>query len=118
MSGLHGGRHFDLVILGGGAGAFAAAIRANDLHAKTAMVNHGLPIGATCVNVGCVPSKARLWASEVLHLATHHGVAGIEIDVSRFDFAATVRDELALVERLRAEKARKGAGSSVGRHLH
>jgi mercuric reductase len=106
MSGLHG-RHFDLVILGGGAGAFAAAIRANDLHARTAMVNHGLPIGGTCVNVGCVPSKALLWASEVLHLARHHGVAGIDIEVSRFDFAATVRDELALVERLRAEKYEK-----------
>ena len=64
----------DLVIIGGGAGAFAAAIRANELRATTALINTGLPLGGTCVNVGCVPSKTLLWAGEVLHLATHHGV--------------------------------------------
>lgn len=37
--------------------AFAAAIRANELSAKTVMINTGLPIGGTCVNVGCIPSK-------------------------------------------------------------
>lgn len=48
-------QQFDLIIVGGGAGAFAAAIRANELQAKTALVNAGLPLGGTCVNVGCVP---------------------------------------------------------------
>lgn len=48
---------FDLVIVGGGAAAFAAAIRADELGYTSAMVNDGLPIGGTCVNVGCVPSK-------------------------------------------------------------
>lgn len=48
---------FDLVIIGGGAAAFAAATKASDLGAKAAMINGGLPIGGTCVNVGCVPSK-------------------------------------------------------------
>ena len=55
---------FDLIIIGGGAGAFAAAIRANELGAKTALVNSGLPLGGTCVNVGCVPSKTLLYAGE------------------------------------------------------
>lgn len=45
---------FDLIIIGGGAAAFAAAIRAHKLKAKTAMINAGLPLGGTCVNVGCV----------------------------------------------------------------
>ena len=54
-------REFDLVIIGGGDGAFGAAIRANELHAKTAMINGGLPIGGTCVNVGCVSSKTLLY---------------------------------------------------------
>ncbi|MBI2100159.1 MAG: FAD-binding protein, partial [Candidatus Vogelbacteria bacterium] len=40
---------FDLIIIGGGAGAFAAAIRTNELKAKTAIVNVGLPLGGTCV---------------------------------------------------------------------
>ena len=95
---------YDLVIIGGGAGAFAAAIRANELHASTALINTGLPLGGTCVNVGCVPSKTLLWAGEVLHLAKHHGVSGIDLTVKQFDFQRVVRDELGLVERLRQEK--------------
>lgn len=55
---------FDLIIIGGGAGAFAAAIKANELGAKTLMVNRGLPLGGTCVNVGCIPSKNLLRAGE------------------------------------------------------
>ncbi|HEX9721826.1 MAG TPA: mercury(II) reductase [Candidatus Paceibacterota bacterium] len=98
---------FDLIIIGGGAGAFAAAIRANELQAKTAMVNIGLPLGGTCVNVGCVPSKALLWAGETLHHAKHHGIPGVELEVKSFDFQKVVQDELALVEKLRQEKYEK-----------
>ena len=98
---------FDLVIVGGGAGAFAAAIRANELKAKTAMVNMGLPLGGTCVNVGCVPSKTLLYAGEILHHAKHHGIPGIELEVKNFDFQKVVQDELALVEKLRREKYEK-----------
>ena len=98
---------FDLVIIGGGAGAFAAAIRANELKAKTALVNFGLPLGGTCVNVGCVPSKTLLYAGEILHHAKHHGVAGIELEVKNFDFQKVVQDELSLVEKLRQEKYEK-----------
>lgn len=98
---------FDLIIIGGGAGAFAAAIRANELGAKTLMVNKGLPIGGTCVNVGCVPSKTLLYAGEVLHHAKHHGVPGIELEVKDFDFQKVVTDELSLVEQMRQEKYEK-----------
>jgi len=95
---------FGLIIIGGGAGAFAAAIRADELKAKTAMLNTGLPLGGTCVNVGCVPSKTLLWAGEILHTAKNHNIGGIELDVKRFDFQQIIKDELALVERLRQEK--------------
>lgn len=98
---------YDLIIIGGGAGAFAAAIKANELKAKTAMVNTGLPLGGTCVNVGCVPSKTLLWAGEVMHQAKHHGIPGVEIEVKNFDFATVVQHELDLVEKLRAEKYEK-----------
>lgn len=97
-------KKFDLIIIGGGAGAFAAAIRANELGAKTAMINAGLPWGGTCVNVGCVPSKALLWVGEVLNLAKHHKISGIELEVKNFDFLKVVQDELSLVEKLRREK--------------
>jgi mercuric reductase len=48
---------YDLVILGGGAAAFAAIAEADRRNLSAAMVNTGLPLGGTCVNVGCVPSK-------------------------------------------------------------
>ncbi len=95
---------YDLIIIGGGAGAFAATIKANDLGAKTALINDGLPIGGTCVNVGCVPSKTLLHAAELLHTAKHHGVPGIEFAINQADFAAVVTDEIALVEQLREKK--------------
>jgi len=99
--------NFDLIIIGGGAGAFAAAIKANELGAKTLMVNHSLPLGGTCVNVGCVPSKTLLWAGEVMHLAKNHHIPGIDIEVKNFNFGQVVQHELDLVAKLRAEKYEK-----------
>lgn len=98
---------FDLVIIGNGAGAFAAAIRANELKARTAMIGSGLPLGGTCVNVGCVPSKALIYAGEVLYRSKNHGISGIDLEIKKFDFQKVIQDELALVERLRREKYEK-----------
>ena len=95
---------YDLIIIGGGAGAFAAAIKANELGAKTALINDGLPLGGTCVNVGCVPSKTLLHAAELVHTAKHHNVPGIEFAINQADFATVVADEMALVEQLREKK--------------
>ncbi len=98
---------FDLIIIGGGAGAFASAIKANELKAKTLLINKGLPLGGTCVNVGCVPSKTLLWAGEVMHLAKNHNIPGLDIEVKNFDFATVVAHELDLVDKLRDEKYQK-----------
>ena len=98
---------YDLIIIGGGAGAFASAIKANELKAKTLLINKGLPLGGTCVNVGCVPSKTLLWAGEVMHQAKHHNIPGIDIEIKNFDFAKVVQHEIDLVEKLRAEKYEK-----------
>lgn len=98
---------YDLIVIGGGAGAFAAAIKANELGAKTLLVNTGLPLGGTCVNVGCVPSKTLLWAGEVMHLAKNHQIPGLDIEVKNFDFSRVVQHELDLVARLREKKYQK-----------
>ncbi len=98
---------YDLIIIGGGAGAFSGAIKANELKAKTLLVNIGLPLGGTCVNVGCVPSKTLLWAGEVMHLAKEHNIPGVDIEVKSFDFAKVVQHELDLVAKLRTEKYEK-----------
>ena len=97
----------DPSINGGGAGALAAAIRANELKAKTAIINTGLPLGGTCVNVGCEPSKALLYAGEILHHAKHHPIPGVQLEVKNFDFQKVVQDELSLVKKLRQEKYEK-----------
>jgi len=59
---------YDLVVIGSGGGAFAGAIRARDLSRRVLMVEHGTT-GGTCVNVGCIPSKALLVRSERARLA-------------------------------------------------
>ncbi|HSH55475.1 MAG TPA: mercury(II) reductase [Candidatus Limnocylindrales bacterium] len=99
--------HYDLAIVGGGAGAFAAAIRASELGAKAVLINEGLPLGGTCVNVGCVPSKTLLHAAEVVHGVGEHNIPGIQLSVDSIDFGAVVEDELTLVKHLQHEKYSK-----------
>lgn len=67
MSGMSS-QDVDLAILGSGSGAFAAAIRATTLGKTVLMVERGT-VGGTCVNTGCVPSKALLAAAEARHTA-------------------------------------------------
>lgn len=100
-------KKYDLIVIGGGAAAFAAAIKANELGINTAMINYGLPAGGTCVNVGCVPSKLLLHAAEVLHSTRTHGIPGVETSVTGIDFGKVVEDELATVKNFRAEKYEK-----------
>ena len=59
------GEQFDLAIVGSGGGAFAAAIRATGLGKRVVMIERGT-IGGTCVNTGCVPSKAPRSCSNLL----------------------------------------------------
>ncbi len=95
---------FEFIILGAGASAFSAAIRANDLGATTAMVKGPLPLGGTCVNVGCVPSKSLVRAAELVHLAGTNPQPGVRLSVSELDFAEVIRSERRLVESLRRKK--------------
>ena len=67
----------ELLIVGGGSAAFSAAIRASGLGRKVAIINDGLPIGGTCVNVGCVPSKTLIRAAEAYHRTRHPHFEGI-----------------------------------------
>lgn len=93
-----------LVILGGGSAAFSAATKASELGAKVTIINDGLPIGGTCVNVGCVPSKTLIRAAEVQHRALHHQFKGITSDSKVTDFKALFQQKKELVEELRQAK--------------
>lgn len=94
---------YDLAIVGAGSAAFSGAIRARDLGARVAMVEHGT-VGGTCVNVGCVPSKALLRAAETFYTAGHHPFAGIETSADPVDIRALVAHKDALVAGMRKEK--------------
>jgi len=94
---------YDLLIIGAGSAAFAAAIKARDQGARVAMVEHGT-VGGTCVNVGCVPSKALLRAREVYFQAGHQGFAGVETSAGKVDLAALVAQKDDLVAAMRQEK--------------
>lgn len=73
---------YDLVIIGGGPGGYNCAIRAGQLGLKTAIIESRGKLGGTCLNVGCIPSKALLHASEVFDEAGH-GMAALGIDVAK-----------------------------------
>lgn len=93
-----------LVIIGGGSAAFSAATKANEFGAKVTIINDGLPIGGTCVNVGCVPSKTLIRAAEVQHRARRHQFKGIASDSKVTDFKALFQQKKELVESLRQAK--------------
>lgn len=95
---------FDLIIIGGGSAAFSAAIKASELEKKVLMINDGLPIGGTCVNVGCVPSKTLIRTAEQFHNANHPNFSGIKPGNNKIDFKEVVRQKTELVEELKQHK--------------
>ncbi len=94
---------YDLAIIGSGGGAFAAAIRATGLGRRVVMVERGT-VGGTCVNTGCVPSKALLAAADARHSALDSRFPGIATAAETVDMAALIAGKRNLVEGLRAEK--------------
>ena len=71
---------YDLIVIGAGPGGYVAAIRAAQLGLKTACVESRETLGGTCLNVGCIPSKALLHASELYHEAHGGALAKFGID--------------------------------------
>lgn len=98
-----GGTEFDLAIVGSGGAGFAAAIAASSGGARVVMVEQGTT-GGTCVNTGCVPSKALLAAAGARHAAATQDFPGVATGAGPVDMAALIAGTTALVEGLRAEK--------------
>ena len=92
---------YDLVIIGSGAAGFAAATQAVELGVRTAMVNAGLPLGGTCVNVGCVPSKHLLALAEAHHRAQHPPFPALGAVRPPFDLARAIAGKEELTAALR-----------------
>ncbi len=105
-------RHFDLVILGSGSTAFAAAIRAAEL-GKTAAMTENRTLGGTCVNRGCLPSKNLIAAAGIVHEAAHPRYPGIEPARLRVNFAELVRQKDEVIAYYREKKYQSIVGDRI-----
>ncbi len=81
---------FDVAILGGGSGGYAAARTVAGAGLKTVVIEGGREVGGLCILRGCMPTKALLYAAEVKHLATQAGTWGIKTGKVGFDFKAVM----------------------------
>ena len=92
---------FDLAVIGAGPGGYVAAIRAAQLGMRVALIEKEASLGGTCLNVGCIPSKALLESSELYHRATHafpsHGITTGPVS---FDLAKMMARKDQVVEEL------------------
>ena len=90
---------YDLIVIGTGPGGYVCAIRAAQLGLKTAVVEKNATFGGTCLNVGCIPSKAMLHASELYEEAGHSfAQMGIKVGKASVDLAALLKYKDANVE--------------------
>lgn len=87
----------DVVIIGGGSAGYAAARTAAAAGLNTAVVEGGEEVGGLCILRGCMPTKALLYAAEVMHLASHPEPWGIRTDGVGFDFARVMARKDALI---------------------
>ena len=82
-------KEYDVVVIGSGPGGYTSAIRCSQLGLKTAIIEKYQTLGGTCLNVGCIPSKALLDSSEKYHELTHsfenHGIKAnnVKLDFSK-----------------------------------
>ena len=94
--------NFDLIVIGAGPGGYVGAIRAAQLGMRVACIEKSASLGGTCLNVGCIPSKALLHASE--HYASaasgHLASMGVAIGSVKLDLAAMMRSKLDIVSGL------------------
>jgi dihydrolipoamide dehydrogenase len=117
---------YDLVVIGGGPGGYVAAIRASQLGFKTACIDARDTLGGTCLNIGCIPSKALLQSSEKYADACHglaeHGVkvSDVALDLDRMmarknQVVATLTRGVEFLFRKNKVDWLKGTGRLVGR---
>jgi pyruvate/2-oxoglutarate dehydrogenase complex dihydrolipoamide dehydrogenase (E3) component len=77
---------YDLAVIGGGSGGYAAARTAENAGVKTVVIEGGEQVGGLCILRGCMPTKALLYAAEVMHLASHAEPWGIRAENVSFNF--------------------------------
>ncbi len=83
---------YDLVVIGTGPGGYVCAIRGAQLGMKVAVVEKDAALGGTCLNVGCMPSKALLYASEMFEEAAHSfAKMGVSVSAPKLDLPSMMK---------------------------
>ena len=90
----------DLVVIGSGPGGYVGAIKAAQLGMKTVCVEKNATLGGTCLNVGCIPSKALIAASKLVHKIQTADVMGIKAKYEGLDVDALVAWKAGIVNKL------------------
>ena len=94
-------RNFDVIVIGAGPGGYVAAIRAAQLGMSTAIIEKRSTLGGTCLNIGCIPSKALLDSSEFFARAKHEGAEhGVVSKNLTLDLATMQKRKDGVVEKL------------------
>src|SRR5436305_9654719 len=89
---------YELAIVGGGSAGYAAARTAAQAGLRTVVIEGGEKVGGLCILRGCMPTKALLFAAEVLHLSQHAGAWGIRTGHVGFDFKKVMARKDALIQ--------------------
>lgn len=90
---------YDVVVIGSGPGGYVCAIKCAQLGLKTAIVEKRATLGGTCLNIGCIPSKAMLYASEMFHEAEHSlEKLGVKVNKPKLDLKAMLAHKDATVK--------------------
>src|ERR1700704_2284462 len=89
---------YDVAIIGGGSGGYAAARCTAAAGLRTVVIEGGSEVGGLCILRGCMPTKALLYAAEVMHLASHPEPFGIRAEDVTFNFAHVMARKNALIK--------------------
>src|SRR5256885_2010544 len=98
---------YDVAVIGGGSGGYAAARTAAAAGLRTAVVEGGKEVGGLCILRGCMPTKALLYAADVIHLARQAGTWCILAPQVGFDFAQVMARKGALIKEFAADRVQQ-----------
>src|SRR5437660_1932143 len=101
---------FDLAIIGGGSGGYAAARVGSTAGLKTLVIEGGEEVGGLCILRGCMPTKALLYAADVLHLARRADAWGLLAPRVGFDFPRVLARKNALIREFADDRVRHLTG--------
>jgi len=91
-------KHFDLIVIGGGSGGYAAARTARESLEKVAIVDGSKELGGLCILRGCMPSKTVIYSAEVLHNAQNASLFGLKIPSAEVDMEELHKRKIRMVD--------------------